>query len=86
MTPAQEFRHFILTGTRGKEVISPTLLKIKLDLLVRQEKVFARDAYYVGHREGNFEEWYEDMSKDKEPSKSPKTVIYPISEPDELYP
>lgn len=27
MTPSQEFRKFLLNGTRGKEVISPTLLK-----------------------------------------------------------
>ena len=62
MTPAQEFHQFILTGTRGKEVISPTLLKIKVDMLVRQEKIFARNAYYVGHRDGDFNKWYKEIS------------------------
>ena len=86
MTPAQEFRHFILTGTRGKEVISPTLLKIKVDILIDQERIFARNAYYVGHRDDNFNDWYERMSKNENPPESHKTVIYPIPEPDELYP
>lgn len=72
MTPAQEFRQFILTGTRGKEIISPTLLNLKLESLIRQEKIFARDAYYVGHSERNFDEWYERMSKEEKLPESPK--------------
>ena len=71
MTPVQEFRQFILTGTRGKEVISPTLLMLKLESLIRQEKTFARDAYYVGHRADNFDEWYERMSKEEDASETP---------------
>lgn len=55
MTPAQEFRNFVLKGVKGKEIISPTLLSMKLDSLIRQEKIFARDAYYVGHSERNFD-------------------------------
>ena len=58
MTPAQEFRQFILTGTRGKEVISPTLLKIKVDLLVKQELNFARQAHTAGRNGDNFADWY----------------------------
>ncbi|MCE5226492.1 MAG: hypothetical protein LLG05_11640 [Porphyromonadaceae bacterium] len=58
MTPAQEFRQFILTGTRGKEVISPTLLRLKLDLLVKQELNFARQAHTAGRNGDNFDDWY----------------------------
>lgn len=58
MTPAQEFRQFILTGTRGKEIISPTLLKIKVDLLVRQELNFASQAHTAGLNGDNFDDWY----------------------------
>ena len=65
MTPAQEFRNFILKQIRGKEIISPTLLSMKLDSLIRQEKTFARDAYYIGHSERNFDEWYNKVSKEE---------------------
>ena len=66
MTPAQEFRQFILTGTRGKEVISPTLLKIKLDILVSQELNFARQAHKAGHFADNFEDWYNEAAKEED--------------------
>ena len=70
MTPAQEFRQFILTGTRGKEVISPTLLMFKLESLIRQEQVFTRDAYYVGHRDGDFNKWYKEISGEENTSET----------------
>ena len=66
MIPSQEFRQFILTGTRGKEVISPTLLKIKVDMLVRQELNFARQAHKAGRNGDNFAGWYNGAVKDKD--------------------
>ena len=66
MAPAQEFRHFILTGTRGKEVISPTLLKIKVDILVKQELNFARQAHKTGHFADNFAGWYNEAAKEED--------------------
>lgn len=72
MTQAQEFRQFILTGTRGKEVISPTLLKIKVDILVRQELNFARQAHTSGLCGDNFADWYNRAGKEKDPPESLK--------------
>ena len=66
MTPSQEFRQFILTGTRGKEVISPTLLKIKVDMLVRQELNFARQAHTAWHNGDNLAGWHNGANKEKD--------------------
>jgi len=63
MTPAQEFRSFVLSQFRGLEVLYPTLLRIKLDLLVRQELNFARQAYTAGRNGDNFAEWYNGVAK-----------------------
>lgn len=64
MTPAQEFSQFLITGTRGKEVISPTLLMLKLEQLIRQELNFAIQAHTAGIRGDNFEQWYNRAAKD----------------------
>jgi hypothetical protein len=86
MTPAQEFRQFLLNGTRGKEVISPTLLRLKLDILVQQELNFAKLAHKAGIRGDNFEQWYNGDTKEKDAKKELKTANYPMPESDELYP
>lgn len=66
MIPSQEFRKFLLNGTRGKEVISPTLLKIKVDMLVRQELNFARQAHTAGRNGDNFAGWHNGAGKEKD--------------------
>lgn len=71
MTPAQEFRQFLLNGTRGKEVISPTLLMFRLESLIRQEQVFARDAYCVCRIDGDFNKWYKEISGEENASETP---------------
>jgi hypothetical protein len=63
MTPAQEFRQFLLNDTRGKEVISPTLLHLKLDILVQQELNFASQAHAAGLHGDNFADWYNGAAK-----------------------
>ena len=72
MIPSREFRKFLLNGTREKEVISPTLLKIKVDMLVKQELNFARQAYTAGRNGDNFAEWYNGAAKEKDPPESLK--------------
>ena len=66
-TPANNFKSFCEKYIKGKEVISPTLLQIKLDFLVHQEKEQLRNAYYAGRRNTipenteDFEKWYENF-------------------------
>jgi hypothetical protein len=74
MTPAQEFRSFVLSQLRGLEVLSPTLLKIKLDLLVRQELNFARQSHTAGQHGDNFSEWYNGAAKEEEIKKELKAA------------
>lgn len=53
--------------------------------MVTKERNFAKLAHKAALGGINFDDWYDEASKDDEPKKEPQKAGYPISEPDELF-